>query len=159
MKKFLMIALVAMLGLMAMGCGAALHNTPASYVKLELVNFPNGDYDWRGAFPTNNWSDANKRKITVAAGTGSYTATDISEDMIIAGLFTFSIVDQTGAWGRSWFGKTAGNENDYSNGAMNFAMPVPMDGGTHTLKIDGATNPAKLYVDGTEVDNTPKDLF
>lgn len=154
MKKALMVAFVAILGLMAMGCGSELHNTPASYVTLEVVNFPveDGDIDWRGAFANDAWSSADKRLITVTGGTGAY---DGDAEMIIDGSFQFTLAVGS-SWTRTWMPATAGNELDYGT-YSNFLVSIPMDGAVHTIKIDGSTNPAKLFVDDAEVSNEQKD--
>jgi len=130
--------------------------TPAAFVTLELVNFPDGNYDWRGQFQESPWSDTNLRKITVIGGSGIYTGTNPSKEVIENTFFIFTITDQVGPWVRSWFPETSGNKDDFGTGGKNFAMTVPLDVATHNLKIDGSTNPAKLYVDGVEVDNTLK---
>ena len=155
MKKVLLAALVAMLGLMASSCGGVLHNTPASFVKLEVANFPNGEWDFRGQFADTSWSDKDLRKFTVTGGAGAYTGTN---EMITSGLFQFSIVNP-GTWNRTWSALSGANEMDGTDGYRNFVVDVPMDGATHVLKIDASTDPATILLDGAKVDNTQKNVF
>lgn len=160
MKKSMKWIAVALAGLALTlaSCDGSLHNTPAAYVTFELTNWPtSGDYDVRGAFGIDAWNDQVKRKFTVTNGAGKYE----EESIIFAGRLNFTIVTAVaGSWTRDWRGAslTEGNELDFGN-YDNFVVNVPMDGGTHHIKLDGSTNPATIYLDDVEQDNTQADVF
>lgn len=144
MKKILIAVLTALVVLVATGCPtAALHNTPISYVTLEVVNMPmpDGSYCFVGSFFEDSWTNT-ARAFDVAGGAGSYSEADCS--IIKSDLF-FSIVKE-GTWERAFFPATLGDQNDFGK-MQNFKVTVPMDGQSHAITVDGSTETATVTVD------------
>lgn len=147
MKKALLALFAVSLLLIFGSCDGSLHNTPASYIELEVVNWPNdGEFSWVGAFPLMDWANGDKL-FTVEGGAGEYKVDDPADEIIYASQFKFSITDP-GTWDRGWYPLTEGNTDDFG-AYKNITAFIPMDGGLHTITLDGGTIPMTITVDGS----------
>ena len=148
MNRTILFITLSLVCLSFWGCSdTLLHDTPASYLKVNVQNMPmeNGPYSLAGNFGQNAW-DNKTRIFTVTAGKGSYDGS--SDTPIFSSTVTFTVVPK-GSWARPWLGATSGNDATALPNYGGFKMTVPTGGGVHTLLVDGATNPATLSLDGT----------
>lgn len=142
-KKTISLLFIAVAVLAFAGCDGAMHNTPLSYVTVEVINLPVADgtvLSFAGSFMNDSWNNA-MRTFTVTGGAGSYT----TGSEVISSPLSWSLPVE-GGWARPWFPATEGNADDFGN-MQNFSTAIPMDGGSHVITVDGSTNPATVTVE------------
>jgi len=150
MKRLSVLIVTLLPLLLTLSCDGVLHDTAASFIKVEIINLPapSGVYSLAGTFGTDPWNNTT-RTFSLSNGSGSYDGS--TDTPVFEANLAFTIVPK-GSWDRPWLGPTKGNDSSALPANGGFKLTIPMDGDTHTITIDGGTNPATLKIDGVVVE-------